>query len=532
MIVTKLGGGLGNQLFQYAVGRYLANKHNTELKIVKNWFETTNAPLAYYQLDEFNIQKNFVSEEEVKDLQLIQETRTSFIPETLDAPDNIVLSGYWQSGKYFKDIRDILLKELTLKNPLGKISSQWKEKILSAECAVSMHVRRGDYMTPGFRNHSGTIPFSFYYECISILKSRYPQMTLFIFSNELDFVGKNFKFDVPVEYVKDCEKGCEEIFLMSCCKHNIIANSTFSWWGAWLNQNPDKEVFAPDPWHKDGWGGHDVVPENWTEIQVDFDENPMFAPTLSIIIYVENDSTDIPLTLQSVLSQAFKDYEIIVVNSGTDDSGRYCRQFATVRNFTFLKTSHLTKKSTALNKAVECSRGDYILFLNAKEIIISNMTLYIAQVLTELFNYYIGHGDKGKRYISYEDYVLKYSPNIFCSTSCIIEDNNGSMTIGAIENKKFSVQTDSQFQELKGVTEVNINGRDKLIMLASKQINNHLGTKFFKRSFLNENNIRFDEKLSAENAELKFLVDTFIHTEKISFIPQVFYGRLVKSSLF
>lgn len=531
MIVTKINDGLGNQLFQYAVGRYLANKHHTELKIVKShYIETSNNPLTYYRLGEFNIMENFVSEKELKRLKLIKENRrpseASFNQQVLELPDNVALEGVWQSEKYFKDIRDILLKELTLKNPMGKNSDQWKEKILSNECAVSLHVRRGDYMIPWLKEEHGTVPLKYYYECINRLKKLYPQMTLFIFSDDLDFVKKIFKFDVPAEFVEGCEKSCEEIFLMSYCKHNIIANSTFSWWGAWLNQNPDKKVFAPYPWFHNGWMGHDIIPDDWTEIPVDFNENQLFNPTLSIIVYVENNFLTIPLTLQSVLSQVFKDYEIIVVNSGMDDSEKYCRQFATTRNFTFLKTDHLTKKSTALNKAIECSRGDYILFLNGNDLVVANMTFYIAQVLTGLFNYYIGKGDKGKKYIPYDDCILKYAPNVFSSTAYIVEDNNGGITIGGIENKKFSVQTDPPFQELKGFAEVAISERDKLIMLASKQINNHLGTKFFKRNFLNENNIRFDENLSAENAELKFLVDAFMHSEKISFSPQAFYIRL------
>lgn len=348
MIFTKIFGGLGNQLFQYAAGRYLANKHKTDLKIFDDkWFENSNSPLAYYRLNQFNIQENFASEEEIKNLQAFQETRTSFIPEVLDLPDNIVLKGYWHSWKYFAGIRDILLKEISLKNPMGKNSSQWKEKIVSAECSVSVHVRRGDYMTPMFRNYSGTIPFGYYYECIKKLKNLYPQMTLFIFSDDLDFVRNNFKFDVPVEFVEGCETDEEELFLMSLCKHNIITNSTFSWWGAWLNQNSDKKVFAPALWHKDGWGGNDVVPDDWTQIQVDFDENPMFNPTLSIIINVENNSETLPFILQSVLSQVFRDYEIIVLNSATDDSGKYCRQYAANRNFSYLKINHLEKKISA-----------------------------------------------------------------------------------------------------------------------------------------------------------------------------------------
>lgn len=147
--------------------------------------------------------------------------------------------------------------------------------------------------------------------------------------------------------------------------------------------------------------------------------------------------------------------------------------------------------------------------------------------MTELYNHDIGQiDDNGQKIISYENYVLNYSPNIFCYTAFISENIDGDLTIGGIENKKFSVQTDVLFKELKSVVELNISDRDKLVMLATKQINNYLGTKFFKRSFLNENKIRFDENLSEKNAELKFLVDTFMHAEKISFVPQVFYGRL------
>lgn len=410
---------------------------------------------------------------------------------------------------------------------MGKNSSQWKEKIVSAECSVSVHVRRGDYMTPMFRNHSGTIPFGYYYECIKKLKNLYPQMTLFIFSDDLDFVRNNFKFDVPVEFVEGCETDEEELFLMSLCKHNIITNSTFSWWGAWLNQNSDKKVFAPAPWHKDGWGGNDVVPDDWTQIQVDFDENPMFNPTLSIIINVENNSETLPFTLQSVLSQVFRDYEIIVLNSATDDSGKYCRQYAANRNFSYLKINHLEKKNISLNKGIECARGDYILFLNENDFIISNATSVIAQILSLLYKNDIGHFfDKGQKSISYENFILKYSPNIFCFTENILENVDGDITIDGIENKKFSVQTDVIFKDLKEVKELNITDSDKLILLASKQINNYLGTKIFKRSFLTKNKIRFDENLSEESAELKFLVDTFMHTKNISFVPQVFYGKL------
>ena len=122
MIVTKLAGGLGNQLFAYAAGRYLAYKHNTELKIEKESLEAQKHPLTYYQLGVFNIQENFASKEEVAKLKLIKEEQfIHFIPEILDSPDDIVLDGCWQSWKYFSPIENILHNEITLKNPLSPI---------------------------------------------------------------------------------------------------------------------------------------------------------------------------------------------------------------------------------------------------------------------------------------------------------------------------------------------------------------------------------------------------------------------------
>ena len=535
MIIAKLFGGLGNQMFQYAAGRYLAYKHNTNLKLDITAFKPVEGnPINYYQLNEFNIQENFATVEEVENLPLVKETTFfEFIPEVLNSPDNVVLNGAWQSYKYFgqkagvsSPIENILRKELTLKNPLGKNSAAWEKKILAAECAVSCHIRRGDYMTPIFRAGSGSIPFAYYYDCINKLKNSCPQISLFVFSDDLNFVKNNFKFDVPVEFVEGCENNYEEIYLMSLCKHNIIANSTFAWWGAWLNKNPDKKIFTPSPWQRGGWMEGEIVPNEWEKIPVDFDENPPYSSTLSIIVHVENNAQTIAFALQSIMSQNMKDFEVIVISSAVDGSDKICRQLAANRNFTFIKTSHLADKYAAFNKGIECARGDYVIFLNGNDFIISNMIVFLAQTLTELFTNQI----KGshQKYISYENFVSEYAPNIFCCTQQIIETEDGNLSIGGVADKKFSIQVDARFQDLKGVTEFSISDRDKMILLATNQLNNSLGTKFFKRNFLNENKIRFDETLMRRGggSELKFLMDAFMYSEKISFIPQPFFGSL------
>ncbi len=516
MIVTRFNGGVGNQLFQYSIGRYLAHKHNTELKLDLSLFDQPLYDFNSYKIGVFNIQENFATPEEIENLAVVTETQTSFIPEALEVPDNVLLVGFWQSHKYSEEIEDILREEFTLKNPSPKYL-EWQEKINSAKCSVSCHVRRGDYLIPTFRNHSGIMPFEYYYECINTLKNSNPEMTLFVFSNDLEWVKNNFQFDVPVEFVKDCESDCEELILMSLCQHNIIANSTFSFWGARLNRNPDKKVFTPYPWHRDGWGGETVIQEDWIKVPVDFDENPPFNPTTSIILYVENDSLTISSCLQSIMDQTFQDHELIMVSASADGSDKICREIANNRNVTFLKVDHSTKKYTAWNKGLENARGDYVIFLSGNDLLSSEFISIISKILSSAFYYYSSeHKDKIH---SYEEYILKAAPNIIGSTEYMVSS--------PLSEEKITRMHDEKFQELDDITNFDIPYRLKIALLVEKEINNLVGTKIFKRSYLNKYNIRFDENLTGEDAELKFLIDAFIHTEKISLMPRFFYGTVI-----
>lgn len=528
MIVTHIMGGLGNQLFQYALGRALAHRHNAELKLDITDTEASKfSHHNYYRLGEFNVQENFATAEEFKNLPRIVEKNSSqpnFQPEILDAPDNIWLHGYWQSEKYFSDIADILRRELTLKNPLGEISSSWLKKILDAECAVSLHVRHGDYLTPLIRNNSGILPLDYYKTCVDELKKDFPNLILFVFSDDLTWAKENLNFGVPIEFVEGCERDAEEMYLMSRCQHNIISHSTFSWWGAWLNPNPDKKVFAPYPWSRSSNGFHDIFPESWIKIPVDYEKSARenFPPFLSLIVYVENNADTISFALSSVVSQNFKDYEIIVVDTSTDSSGEFCRRFAGNFKVTFLQANPSTGKFTSWNLGVECSRGEYVLFLTAKDFLISNAAEMLAQFM---YNYLKGIVEvKNETYIGSKNYGEVF-PNIVCATQRLAEDDAGTLTISGLPDRKFTLTVDAPFQNLKAITELEIASAQKLILLGTNQLNNLIGTKFFRRDFLNENKIRFDENLSAD-AELKFLVDAFLGTEKITFMPQVFYGRL------
>ena len=524
MIITHLMGGLGNQLFQYALGRCLANRHNTELKLdAPPKKDDSIKHHSYYRLGEFNVQENFATDEEIQTLQQVKEVPALegiFVPEFLNAPDNIFLYGFWQNEKYFIEIRDILLRELTLKNPLGKNSSAWKEKILSANCAVSLHVRHGDYITYHASSVLGVVPISYYSTCINELRKYCSDITIFVFSDDLQWCKETLKFDVPTEFVESCETDAEEMYLMSICQHNIIPNSTFSWWGAWLNQNTNKKVFAPQPWillrspEKNAF-----IPESWTRFSVDyFAELPKM---LSIIVYVENNLPNLQMTLSSLMYQNFRNCEIILLDASTDGSSKICRQVAVDERISILKINPSTDKFSAWNKGLDIARGDYVLFLTGNNFAFP----YAANILSSICeNVFHKKGDNREAYVTYNNYE-KINPNIICSTKSLEENENGDISINGIPNKKFSLKGDAAFQNLNGIMELEISNDQKLMALATKGIENIVSTKFFKRKFLIENDIKFREG-GGMDAELLFLVNAFMATEKITFTPQPFIGRL------
>ena len=518
MIIACINEGLGNQLFQYAIGRYLAYKLNTKLKLDITQCQDNHSHHAYYRLGEFNIKEDLATTQEIgsvneKDWKILKDR-----PMPVTFNDNVFVGGNWMHNeKYFVEIEEILRRELTFKNPLGKISAKWEKKILAADCAVSLHLRMGDYLLPTNRNtHWGKlVSFDYFSNCIASLKKIVPKFTLFVFSDDLDCAKKFLKLNVPTEFVEGCETDTDELYLMSICKHNIIQHSTFAWWGAWLNRNPDKIVIAPDSWARSMRRLLTVPIPNHCRKLVEM------PPMLSIIVYVENNLPTINLSLSSILSQDFPDHEIILVDASTDGSGDFCRQFTSDKKVTVLTTNTSTDKFSAWNKALEVARGDYVLFLTAKEFLFNNVAKSLAQFHYDYLKIYV---EPRGEYISYANYGEIY-PNIICMARFIEEDEKGTVVINGIQNKNFSLKVDSSLQNLNTFVELNVPVDQKLMALATKEINNFVGTKFFKRKFLNENNIRFVEGQTG-NSELTFIVDTFMRTEKITFMPQVFLGRL------
>ena len=269
MIVAKIEGGLGNQLFQYAFARHMSIIHNTELKLDISVYDEYK--IHKYGLLNFNIIENFFSDDEMSRLLYVKERNFHFDSDFRNITNNSYLNGYWQSEKYFQDISGILRKEFLLKPPMSDKDRIFSE-LISTSNSVSIHIRRGDYL-PGTYNDqvSDCLSLGYYKNAVDMLKGKVINPIFFVFSDDMDWVEKNLKIEQQVFFVhhNSSDTNYQDLRLMSLCKHNIIANSSFSWWAAWLNSNPTKEICSPSNWFNENarnLDSKDIVPKKWTSI--------------------------------------------------------------------------------------------------------------------------------------------------------------------------------------------------------------------------------------------------------------------------
>lgn len=257
--ITPITGGLGNQLFQYAHGRKLeiVDKKDIifDMSFFTNSHSTKDTPRPFL-LDRFNInpQAKFSSNPE----NLITKIFKKILYKITN---NYPL---YQSEKYFAPIKDIILKELTLKNPLSPQAQNFANNIKLQTSPVSIHVRRGDYVNN--LHHSTCLP-EYYYKAMHHIKSKIPNPFFFVFSDDMQWVQNNLDIHNAIFVSNSNITEVEELYLMSQCSHNIIANSTFSWWGAYLNKNPHKIVIAPTQWTALKTASEfDILPKTWIQL--------------------------------------------------------------------------------------------------------------------------------------------------------------------------------------------------------------------------------------------------------------------------
>lgn len=281
MIIVKLAGGLGNQLFQYAIGYNLAYKNNTGLLLDISAFNSCK--LRNYELSVFNIQENFASLSDInkfkpkkilkfytiKNKKHIKQKGTSFDSKILELKGDLYLDGYWQSEKFFKEVEKQIREDFSFKIASEQLNKQISTKI-TMDNSISIHVRRGDYITNTKTNSvHGICSLDYYSKSVKYITNKVENSHFLIFSDDINWVKENLDIPFPKTYVdwNNSDKAYEDLRLMSLCKHNIIANSTFSWWGAWLNNNPDKIVIAPRKWFNDSKiDAADIIPESWVKL--------------------------------------------------------------------------------------------------------------------------------------------------------------------------------------------------------------------------------------------------------------------------
>jgi len=290
-VITRLNGGLGNQMFQYAAGRALADRLGVALKLDLSEFKTYR--LRQYELDKFNISAAIATPEEVApvvvnpsrfwrtcsrlaiaaelslDKIAFRERKFAYDATFEKISRPVYLNGYWQCEKYFLSVQARLRAEFC---PLGKIGDD-SRKILDeiGQCnAVSLHIRRGDYVSnPSTAAFHGTCPLEYYHAAIRHLAAHVANPSFFVFSDDPQWARDNLEIGHPrrIVDINGIDRAVEDLWLMQSCQHHIIANSSFSWWAAWLSPGRDKIVIAPRVWFLDGkTDTRDLIPENWRRI--------------------------------------------------------------------------------------------------------------------------------------------------------------------------------------------------------------------------------------------------------------------------
>lgn len=322
MIIVKLSDGLGNQMFQYALGRRLALENNDVLKLDLTWFERRDVfggTDRSMTLDGFDVDFEPATSEDIASVvgsawlsvlfrryghvleyaprltaryfdyyrQVMERApgefpswayRRRYHPDILAIEGDAYLDGYWQVPRYFEDIRDVLLDDFRVRTSPDRENAGTLGRI-EETTAVSVHVRRGDQLGRGPESDEfgNAVRPAYYKKASRLVADRVgtEDLHFFVFSDDPDWCRSGLQFDHSTTVVdhNDGETDYEDIRLMRHCDHHIISNSTFGWWGAWLCQNDAKIVTAPSPWKRyGGWpdgivNEWEFLPEDWTIVQ-------------------------------------------------------------------------------------------------------------------------------------------------------------------------------------------------------------------------------------------------------------------------
>lgn len=297
MFISRLDGGLGNQMFQYAYGCYLASKYETELLLDLDSF--ANQPPHGYLLHRFQINASVLSPTQshlvprryrpeiskrgswsglvwnrlaAAKMRRHKEKPFGFQPQHLAPGNNRYLVGYWQSEKFFPGMRESLLQQFRLREQPSPKTLAIAES-MQATNSIALHIRRGDYLNnPEAARLYHNLESNYYRRCVEQWSEQHANPQVYIFSNDPQWCSDNVTFDHKTHFVdhNDASTAHEDLFLISQARCCVVANSTFSWWGAWLNQRADKSILAPDTWFQpQTLDGSSIIPKSWSVVSID-----------------------------------------------------------------------------------------------------------------------------------------------------------------------------------------------------------------------------------------------------------------------
>ena len=284
MILFYSMGGLGNQMFQYATARRLAHRLGVEVVADTSWhrIRVRNTTARAFELGRLAVKLREIRPREAlwafpitnrylsrlplpRRWPVCRERGRDFNERVLQAGANTYLLGFWQSPRYFEDVRDLLLTELQPLEPPTPADARILEAAASCE-SVFVHVRRGDYVSlASAAKHHGTCGGDYYANALEIVASRVRNPVLFVFSDDPAWARANLKFGAKIIHVDHNGPGSahQDMRLMAACRHAVIANSSFSWWGAWLGTHEPRTVIAPKKWFAASEVNADLFPPSW-----------------------------------------------------------------------------------------------------------------------------------------------------------------------------------------------------------------------------------------------------------------------------
>jgi hypothetical protein len=276
-------------MFQYAAARALAIRKKVPFKLDVSAFTTYDLHHGFELARVFNCSADLAQPEDIRKVlgwqasprfrnllsryhlevlqsrMLITEPSFNYWEGINEVPDDCYLNGYWQSEKYFAEAATVIRNDFVFREPLKNQNIELAS-LISRVNAVSVHVRRGDYVSdPRTASTHGVCSLEYYNQAIKNIADRFSKIHLFLFSDDIQWVKENLSLDFPCSYVghNNGVDSFNDLRLMSMCNHHVIANSSFSWWGAWLNPSVEKVVIAPKHWFVKEIDTKDLIPDNW-----------------------------------------------------------------------------------------------------------------------------------------------------------------------------------------------------------------------------------------------------------------------------